>query len=230
MADDPTPTQTSTDNPAPNDAPASAPANAPIEAPADKPQDKPAEAPADGTALGSGEDKPAEGAQAEAAPETYDLKAPEGFDGLDAESVAAATPVFRELGLSNDQAQKLIPVAGDFAKRIISERDQQMLGSIAEQRKAWLEEAKADPEIGGQNWDGTLGVAAKALDQLGFPKGSPLRNLLDESGLGNHPEMIRAFAKVGKAIGEDSDFVRSDNAAPGKKSDAELFYGSKPQG
>ena len=32
--------------------------------------------------------------------------------------------------------------------------------------------------------------------------------LLDESGLGNHPEMIRAWAKVGGAIGEDGDFVR----------------------
>jgi hypothetical protein len=55
-----------------------------------------------------------------------------------------------------------------------------------------------------------------------------LRNALDESGFGNHPELIRLIAKVGKAIGEDSDFVRSDaNAAVKPKSDAELFYGPK---
>ena len=27
---------------------------------------------------------------------------------------------------------------------------------------------------------------------------------MDESGLGNHPEMLRAFSKVGELLGEDS--------------------------
>lgn len=161
------------------------------------------------------------------APETYELATPEGFEKLDEEAVAAATPVFKELGLTNEQANKLVPIAANMAKKIVSDRDQQLLGNIAEQRKEWLETAKKDPEIGGGNWDASLGSAAKALDTLGFPKGSPLRNLLDESGLGNHPEMIRAFAKVGKAIGEDSDFVRGEQNASVQKTDAELFYGVK---
>jgi hypothetical protein len=70
----------------------------------------------------------------------------------------------------------------------------------------------------------TLGSAAKALDLLGFPKGSPLRVALNESGFGNHPEMIRLMAKVGKAIGEDSGFCPR-SGRPDKKTDAELFYG-----
>jgi hypothetical protein len=88
-----------------------------------------------------------------AVPETYELTVPEGFEKLDADAVAAATPVFKELGLSNEQANKLMPVAGEYAKRIVAERDQQFLGTILEQRKAWLE-MPADKEIGGQNWDG----------------------------------------------------------------------------
>ena len=174
-----------------------------------------------------GETEGAETKEAKAAdvPETYELAVPEGFEKLDDQAVAAATPVFKELGLSNEQANKLVPVAADFAKRIVDERDQQLLGTIAEQRKSWLEEAKADKEIGGANWDGTLSTAAKALDTLGFPKGSPLRNLLDESGLGNHPEMIRAFAKVGKAIGEDPNFPRGDAGGKVAKTAAEQFYG-----
>lgn len=183
----------------------------------------------EGTALGSGEGEKteAEGAEAKAeVPESYELTPPEGFENLDADTVTAATPVFKELGLSNEQAQKLVPIAGEFAKKIIAEGNQQMLSSIATQRKEWLETAKSDAEIGGTNWDTSLSTAAKALDTLGFPKGSPLRNLLDESGLGNHPEMIRAFAKVGKAIGEDTDFVRGEGGAQVKKTDAELFYGS----
>ena len=184
------------------------------------------------TALGGGEEA-AETTEAAteakpAVPETYELAAPEGFEKLDDDAVAAATPVFKELGLSNEQANKLMPVAGEFAKKIIAERDQQFLGQILQQRKGWLEEAKADKEIGGTNWDTSLQSAARVLDQLGFPKGSPLRVSLDESGYGNNPELIRLMARVGKAIGEDSDFVRSDaNAAVKPKSDAELFYGKQ---
>ena len=244
MADEATPTPISepTDNPTPNDAPANPPADVPAEKPAgdapasNPPADQPVDAPTDdgmgATALGGDTDLPAdaagEGGQDASVPEAYELTAPEGFAGLDPEAVAVATPVFKELGLSNDQANKLMPVAGEFAKRITAERDSQILASIGEQRKAWLEEAKADKEIGGTNWDASLASAAKALDQLGFTKGSPLRNVLNDSGLGNHPEMIRAWAKVGKAIGEDSDFVRGGGAGRAKPTDAELFYG-KPQ-
>lgn len=224
MADDPTltPTSDATDPPA----------NPPSDPPADQPPVDPAAAAKDDdlgtTALGNNPADPdAPSDPKPEIPETYELTAPEGFDKLDPEAIAIATPVFKELGLSTEQAQKLMPVAGEFAKRIVAERDQQLMGSITEQRKSWLEEAKADKEIGGQNWNASLGLAAKALDQLGFPKGSPFRNILDESGLGNHPEAIRAFARVGKAIGEDTDLVRGSQNAGVKPTDEELFYGSK---
>jgi hypothetical protein len=167
-----------------------------------------------------------EGAKVEV-PEAYELAVPEGFEKLDDTAVEAATPVFKELGLSNEQANKLVPVVADYAKRIVEQRDEQLMGTILEQRKAWLEEAKADKEIGGPNWDSTMQAAARAFDRLGFPKGSPLRVSLDESGYGNNPELIRFAAKVGKEIGEDSDFVRSEANAPVQKTDAELFYGKK---
>jgi hypothetical protein len=223
VADDPTPTPNSppTDPIPPNDPPADpAPAGDP---PADPPADPPVDP--DATALG-GDPEPKEPPQA-AVPETYELTPPEGFEKLDPEAVAAATPVFKELNLTNEQANKLMPVAGEFAKKIIAERDQQLLGEVAATRKNWLEEAKADPEVGGANWDTSLEAAAKALDTLGFPKGSPLRNYLNESGAGNHVEMIRLMAKVGKAIGEDTDFVRGNQNSAVKKTDEELFYGPK---
>lgn len=224
MADEPTPTPTSepTPTPTPSDPPAGDPKPA-----ADDP------APKDGdlgtTAVGNGDptdppaDPDADPAPKPDVPEQYELKAPEGFE-IDEASLEAATPVFKELGLSNEQADKLMPVAADFAKRLVEQRDQQFLGQILEQRKTWLNDAKADKEIGGANWDATMQASARALDQLGFPKGSPLRAALDESGFGNHPEMIRLMAKVGKAIGEDSDFVRSDANTSVKKSPEEILY------
>jgi hypothetical protein len=231
VADEPTPTPNSEPTPTPNPASDPAPPSDPAPASDPKPAD-PAPKQDEGDDLGTtalGNDPKTEGEgdapQAAAVPEAYELTTPEGFDGLDEKAVEAATPVFKELGLSNEQANKLMPVAGQFAKSIIEQRDQQLLGTILEQRKSWLEEAKADKEIGGTNWDATMQASARALDQLGFPKGSPLRTALDESGFGNHPEMIRLMSKVGKAVGEDSDFVRSDaNAAVKPKDDRELFY------
>lgn len=168
-------------------------------------------------------------AEAPVVPEKYELKASEGLPDLDPEAVALAEPVFKELGLSNDQAQQLIPIAEKFAASITDRLNQQILASVAEQRAAWLAEAKADPEIGGNQWDSNLVTAAKALDTLGFTKGTPFRAMLDESGLGNHPEMIRAWVKVGKAVSEDSDFVRSGVATTGHRSDADILYPSKQE-
>jgi len=36
-----------------------------------------------------------------------------------------------------------------------------------------------------------------------------LQKMMDETGLGNHPEMLRVFAKVGEKLGEDSLIVGS---------------------
>jgi hypothetical protein len=185
------------------------------------------------TALGGGEvaktpeqvaaDEAAAAEAAKAAvPETYELAAPEGTT-LDPESIALATPVFKELGLSNEQANKLMPVAAQFAQRIQDQANQQIISQVQADRKAWLDTAKADPEIGGAKWDETIATGAKALDGLGFPKGSPFRVLLEESGLGNHPEMIRAWSKVGRAIGEDG-FVQASGVTTTKRDTAELLY------
>ena len=150
-------------------------------------------------------------------PDSYALVAPEGLT-LDAETLAEADPIFRELGLDNAGAQKLVPVAAKFGERIAAQAaqaaNQAILGEVVEQRKAWATAARNDPEIGGNRWNETLELSAKALDALGYPKGSSFRNFLTDSGLANHPEMIRAMRKVGALVAEDSDFVRGDAGAP----------------
>jgi hypothetical protein len=200
---------------------------APDQAATDVSTETQTDAPAEGeTALGGAA---AETAEAPVIPDTYELAAPEGVT-LDPVSIEEATPVFKELGLTNEQANKLVPIAAQMAQRFQDQANQQILSQVAADRKAWLDTAKADPEIGGAKWNETLTVAASALDQLGFAKGSPFRVLLDESGLGNHPDMIRAFSKVGRAIGE-SGFVREGMSAPIEANPARLLYpNDKPQG
>lgn len=192
------------------------------------------DAPADTSILGGDDAPPADGKPADppadpaaAAPEKYELTAPEGMT-LDADVVALADPVFRELGLSNEQANKLMPVAGEFAKRAgaaaIAQHEIDKASSFTTMKREWAEQARADTEIGGADFDKTVEMSAKALDSLGFPKGSPLRSYLTETGLGNHPEMIRLMRRIGERVGEDT-FVRGGTTDAGKpKSDAELFY------
>jgi hypothetical protein len=54
--------------------------------------------------------------------------------------------------------------------------------------------------MGGAKHEENLALANKAIDAFGTPE---LRTFLDESGLGNHPELLRAFHKAGSAISED---------------------------
>ena len=145
-----------------------------------------------------------------AAPEKYEFKAPDGQQ-FDPEVLKAYEGVARELGLSQEGAQKVL----DAVAPKLQEQQQAIIDKAQAQ---WAESSKADKEFGGEKLKANLAVAKKALDKFGTPE---LRKLLDDSGLGNHPELIRAFYRAGKAISEDgfvSGSARSSpNADPAKR-------------
>lgn len=219
-AADPTPAAPPAD-PAPA-APAAPPSD-PAAPPADPAPAAPADPVDDATALGGTKkpDDPADPADpanpaeppAPVVPEAYELTAPEGMT-IDAGLLEEATPIFKEAGLSNDQAQAILPAAKSLMEKTQQSTLQGVIDAGNQQRKAWLDAAKADETIGGANWDKSLHDAAKALDALGHPEDSPFRQALNETGFGNHPEFIRIFAGLGARIGEDGDFVRPDAGAP----------------
>lgn len=144
----------------------------------------------------------------EGPPEKYELVAPEGFE-ITADLSAEVDPIFRELGLTNEQANKLMPAAASFATKLQASQ----LAAHEAMGADWAKKAQADKEIGGKNWAQTESLVARALDMFGAPADSDFRKLLDDTKLGNHPEMIRMFRKIGEAISEDGEFVRSDAGA-----------------
>lgn len=143
-------------------------------------------------------------------PERYDL-ALEGFT-VDPALAQNAEPVLREIGLSNDAANKLLPVARDIMARTQDALLRQIEDAAAVQKKAWFDAFSADPEIGGARRGESEHLAARGLDALGFNEGHPFRQALSESGFGNHPDMIRAFRRLGEMLGEDGSFVRPATA------------------
>ncbi|MEY0240167.1 peptidase [Providencia rettgeri] len=147
-----------------------------------------------------------------AAPEKYEFTAGEGQE-LDKEAVAAFEPIAREIGLSNEQAQKIVDVYGST---IMPQIAKQQEAAWQKQVTEWAETVKADKELGSVE---SIGNAQKAMDQFGTPE---LKQYLNDSGLGNHPELFRIFSRIGKAMSEDG-FVSgsSENA----RSAADVLFG-----
>lgn len=157
--------------------------------------------------------KPGDQAKPQGAPEKYEFKLPDGIQ-LDANGTQAFSDVAKELNLTQDAAQKVLDKMGP----VIAGRHAEVLTQAKAQ---WVEGAKGDKEFGGEKLTENLAVAKKALDTFGTPE---LRTLLNESGLGNHPEIIRAFFRAGKAISEDK-FVTAGSGSPkGAKDAANALY------
>lgn len=206
-----------------------APAPAEPPAPADAPEPAGDQAKPEGDKLQPGEedekpqedkpaggDKPAEEKEQkqEGAPEKYEFTAAEGVE-LDTEAMKDFEPVARDLNLTNEQAQKLV----DAYPKILAGVQQRQADAWQAQTEQWATDVKADKEIGGDKLTANLSSAQRALDQFGTPE---LKEYLNGTGLGNHPELVKAFVKIGKAMSEDG---MVDGSNQGQRSAAEVLYG-----
>lgn len=190
---------------------------------ADKPEGDKAADPAKDAKDG---DKSKDGDKAKGVPEKYELKMPEGMT-LDQAALDAATPVFKELGLSSEQAQKLADVYASRMSGIM----QQQREAWQKQHEGWVSTMKADPEFGGDKFDANLnGPIVKAIDTVMGKDAKAFREALSVTGMGNHPEMARFLYRVGKMAGEGS-MIRGDAAAPGQNLPPEqVLYTSMQKG
>ena len=172
------------------------------------------EAPAEEGEEGSRDPKPEE--KKPEAPESYeDFTLPEGYDANETELTEFKT-MAKDFNLSQDQAQSLI----DFEAKRMQDQASQLAETWQDQVGGWLNDAKADKEIGGREWNGTLRYANAFVNKFGS---EGLREVMEQVGLGNHPEVLRAFAKAGRAISDDEiESGKGPAAAP--KTAAELIY------
>jgi len=152
-------------------------------------------------------------AKPQGAPEKYEFALPDGVQ-MDDAGLVAFSEVAKDLDLSQEAAQKMLDkMAPAMAAR--------QAEAIEQVRSEWAEGSRGDKEFGGDKLNENLATAKKALDTFGTPE---LRTLLNETGLGNHPEIIRAFFRAGKAISEDR-FVAASNGGPaGSRDYAKSLY------
>ena len=101
----------------------------------------------------------------------------------------------------------------------------------------WQDDAKADPEIGGEQWNDTEKYVALVMEKLSPPNSkdangvdlgtNPLKEILKITGLGHHVELNRIFRKMGKILDDDKiDIGGALGDSP--KSRAEIMFPTQP--
>ena len=161
----------------------------------------------------SAEDKVKKAAQGKGAPEKYtDFTVPDGVE-VNQPMLEEFKTLAKELDLSQEKAQKLV----DFQAKYVKGIDAGLLKTFNETITSWKKDTVQEL---GADYKKELVYAGKAIDKFGTPE---LRQLLNQTGVGNHKELVKFFVKIGKAVSEDT-FIDGKNKT-GKKSDAELFYG-----
>lgn len=204
--------------------------------PAEGTTEKPAEAamPAEGAkpaeAAKPADEKPAEGAKpAEAAkpeekkpeekpagaPEKYAIKIPDGAkDMLDDADLKDLEGKARAKGWTNEQLQALVDTRAD---------------ELAAQSAAFRTQTESDPTIGGDQLPETQRLSKIAMDRLhpeSTPEGKEFRKFLTKTGYGNHVQVVKHFANLGKLMAEDGH-VQGGGAKPAKNA-ADVLYDKTP--
>lgn len=152
------------------------------------------------------------------APETYeDFKLPDGME-MDTEVLGEFKTLAKELNIPQAKAQQLI----DFQTQLASKQAEAYHAAVTKQSQDWAASIKNDPEIGGANYDKNVESAIKVIQSFGDPA---LTELLNTSGLGNHPALFKFCHRISSAISEDKFVLPGSQSSTGRKSDAEVFYG-----
>ena len=131
---------------------------------------------------------------------------------LDAPTMRTFEATAKELGLPQDKAQALIDKVAPAMKA-------QGEAAFESMKATMLTAAKADAEIGGDKFDESVSVAKLAIDAYFTPS---FAKFLNDSGLGNHPEMIRGLRKAGLPLKQDGHVPGGSQSGP--LQDAKGFY------
>lgn len=126
----------------------------------------------------------------------YELSRPEMPEGVlyDDAFEKAALPIAHKLGLTPTQVQGLLEFYAGHQTQTYQSTQRHRLD---EQTMA-TEDLKSE---WGANYETKVSQAARAARYFG---GEDLITMLNDSGLGNNPNLVRAFSKVGAMLSEDT--------------------------
>jgi|TARA_R110002012_G_scaffold188136_2_gene355216 hypothetical protein len=134
--------------------------------------------------------------------EGYDLSAPEGMEQYD----QGLSDWFREAAHSAKMPASMAQAMHDkFVERMGSSYAEQESNYQAQQ-EAWEGELKQEY---GTAFDERVAAARGAIREFGTPE---LQAALTASGMGSNPEFVKAFAKIGMALGKGPQFKDAEGS------------------
>ncbi len=154
------------------------------------------------------------------------LQLPEGMKADDP-SLGKLNEILSNKDLKpQERAQQLLDTYKSAATSVAEAAAKAVSDNYHEINRRWVEEVKADPEIGGAKMPEALATVRKALDTWG--DGKALRQDLALSGMGNNPNLIRLIHKMATELGEGRPAQGGTPAQ--RKSAAEVWYPSHSGG
>lgn len=156
------------------------------------------------------------------APENYaPFTMPDGFklsEGNNTKMVAFA----KKYNLTQDAAQELVNFGVDFSKEISEGHKVKSEADFKAKREGWVNAIKSDKEFGGDKFDETANRARRAVKTFGDTE---LVKLFEDEGYGDHPALIRAFARIDRKINAEANFIEGGTPNSSNTSAAEVLFG-----
>lgn len=149
------------------------------------------------------------------------------FEGIDQttkgtkvtiEDKALVTNIAKKLNLTTRQAKLLLDEGGT----LIAEHTGKTLDA---QAKAWYDQVKADPKLGGVNMESTKANIQKVMKHYGSKE---LTALLNNTRLGFHPLIVQMFNSIGQEMREDQGFVNSASGERQREESLRRLYNNSP--
>lgn len=153
----------------------------------------------------------------QAAQTEFEIKLPENA-ALEPELAKEFANFAKEKGLTQEVAQEIFNKQNALVQGLVQKQQQQIETEI----KQWADQTRTDKEVGGERLNESVHLAKQVIDRFGTPA---LKEAL-ERGMGNHPEAVRIFARIGKELFANDTMVHSKANTKVEKSVEELFYGS----
>ena len=158
-----------------------------------------------------------------------DLTFPEGFNRND-ETLKVLTDTLESKDLSEqERAQALV----DLYTTGMQEQADKLENDWQTERSKWVDATKELPKIGGDNLDASLGKIAKLIDEFGVTTdaqgvvskelGEQFRQVLNDSGLGDHPTIVHFMVNVANAFSEGTP-VSGEPSPASERTQAQKMY------
>jgi hypothetical protein len=147
---------------------------------------------------------------------------------IDNKLLEDVTPLLRDAGVTLGAAKKLAPAVLKVQEQVLT----RLNNDHKAMRADWEKQVREDKDLGGAKLDTTLSLVDRALGKFGAPsvkdeqgkETNEFRLLMNETGLGDHPVLVRMFSEIGKLVGEDGELIRPDTSPALKLDRLEALY------